>query len=288
MEPACKITRYDCSDPEQFKRIKELIDAANEQQDKNHGFIKIFPWLGGCDLAPRHYVAQRADGTICGWMTVIPKEQDGTKYLYLSEISVTRIREDAFKGVGKRLHETLVQDGKKEGMAFIYLVPVDSTVVKPYQAWGYFLPEGDVVEEGDTKAHYMFFSLQRGQPTPEMMEAIKPKEPEPDEYIDEALARVDPEEEADLYNLIEAKRDLLKKNPNLVSELKDVIGTIQMYESWEEDESTDEDTLESIPPVEERLNMIRAVFEKATGGKRRKTRTRRHKTRKRTKRIQKH
>lgn len=265
-QPACIITRYDCD--KDGDKIKELIDLANEQQDRNHGFISIFPWLGGCDLAPRHYVAQKADGNICGWMTVIPREDGGMKYYYLSEISVIRTPDPSYKGVGIRLQKTLVEDGMKEGMDFIYLYPLTPEVAKTYvEKWGY--------KQLESSVEHLFYILKKA-PTKAIIEKMKPND-NPRKFVSEAWRLMSSDKETKA--LFGQKRRNLLANEELINELKDVLGTVQMYEVWEDDPSTDPETLAQIPSVEERRQMIADVFKRAGG---RRTLTRRQAKRRKT------
>ena len=272
-QPACIITRYDCD--KDRDKIKELVDLANEQQDRDHGFISIFPWLGGCDLAPRHYVAQKADGTICGWMTVIPREDGGMKYYYLSEISVIRTPDPSYKGVGIRLQKTLVEDGTKEGMDFIYLYPLTSEVAETYvKKWGY--------KQLDPSLEHLFYKLKK-DPTKAIIEKMKPND-SPRRFIAEAWKYLSGNKETEaLYN---EKRRNLRITDDLINELKDVLGTLQMYEVWEDDPSTDPDLLAEIPPVEKRRQMIASVFRRAGGRRTRRQAKRRKTLRKRNRRLQ--
>ena len=271
-QPACIITRYDCD--KDGDKIKELIDLANEQQDRDHGFISIFPWLGGCDLAPRHYVAQKADGTICGWMTVIPKEEGGMKYYYLSEISVIRTPDPSYKGVGIRLQKTLVEDGTKEGMDFIYLYPLTPEVAKTYvEKWGY--------KQLEPSLEHLFYKLKK-DPTKSIIEKMKPND-NPRRFVSEAWKLMSGDEATKA--LFAQKRRKLIANEELINDLKDVLGTIQMYEIWEDDPNTDPDTLATIPTVKERREMIADLFKRAGGGRRK---TRRQAKRRRTLRKRKH
>lgn len=271
---ACIITRYDCD--KDGEKIKELIDLANEQQDRDHGFISIFPWLGGCDLAPRHYVAQKEDKTICGWMTVIPREDGGMKYYYLSEISVIRTPDPSYKGVGIRLQKTLVEDGTKEGMDFIYLYPLTPEVAKTYvEKWGY--------KQLEPSLEHLFYKLKK-DPTKAVIEKMKPND-NPRRFVSEAWKLMSGDKETKA--LFGQKRRNLIANEELINELKDVLGTVQMYEVWEDDPSTDPDTLAQIPSIEERRQMIADVFKRAGGRRTRRQAKRRKTQRKRNRRLQK-
>lgn len=271
-EPACIITRYDCDKDKE--KIEDLVELANVQQNRDHGFVSIFPWLGGCKLAPRHYVAQKKDGTICGWMTVIPKEEGGKSYYYLSEISVIRTPDPSYKGVGIRLQKTLVEDGTKEGMDFIYLYPLTPEVAKTYvEKWGY--------KQLDPSLEHLFYIL-KSEPSKAIIEKMKPND-NPRRFTAEAWTLVSGDKE--LLKVIGNKRRNLLSNPKLVDDLKDVLGTIQMYEVWEDDPDTDPETLATIPTVEERRNMIADVFRRAGGGRRK---TRRQAKRRQTQRKRKY
>lgn len=284
MEPACKITRYDCNNEEESKKIAGLINAANEQQDRDHGFIDIFPWLGGCDLAEIHYVAQKADGTICGWMTVKVREAKGRKFLYLSEISAIRIQDESYRGVGKRLHDKLVEDSKTEdgkGFAydFIYLYPLNEKVKATYKdKWGY-----KDLFPGDAKHEHLYLKL-GAQPTPAVKEEIKPKDM-PRIYTVQAYRyATEPSRDEALITLISKKRrDLLAKD-ELVEDLKNVLATVELYEAMEAER-------QEVPTLDERREMIAEIFKKApplppiTAGRRR---TRRHKKRRQTRRKRIH
>ena len=272
-EPACKITRYDCSDAGQAAEVKRLTDVANVQQEKDHGFVSIFPWLGGCDLAPRHYVAQRADDTICGWATVIPKEFKTTKYLYLSEISVIRIPDETFKGVGLRLHDAIVEDATKEGKEFIYLYPLTPAVEETYvKKWGYKkFPAGE----------FLFYKI-KSDPTPAILDSLKPIEDMPRRLTTEAYARVSWDEKA-RETLLKNRRRVLV-NQDSLEELAEVLNDIELRESLQEDPEADP---ESMLTPEEAKDMILGVFERAPpipGGRRK---TRRQPKRRRTQRKRK-
>lgn len=274
-EPACKITRYDCKNEEESKKITELIKAANEQQDRDHGFVDIFPWHGGCDLAEIHYVAQKTDGTICGWMTVKVRESKGRKFLYLSEISAIRIQHESYRGVGKRLHDKLVEDSKTEdgkGFAydFIYLYPVNKIVKATYKdKWGY-----KDLFPGDAKHEHLYLKL-GAEPTPAVKEEIQPKDM-PRIYTVQAYryAAAEPRDESLIKLISKNRRDLLAKDER-VEELKNVLGNVELYETMEAQ------GVEGVPTLDNRRKMIADVFTRATGGGRR---TRRHKKRRQTRR----
>ena len=273
-EPACAITKYDCSNEEQKKTISELIDVVNAQQftdPNNPSFVDIFPWLGGCDMAPIHYVARKADGVICGWMTIIPREWKKKKYIYLSEISVIRIQDESYRGVGKRLHDRLVEDAKAQGdIQFIYLYPLNEKVKDTYiNKWGY--------KQLDPTIEHLFFAV-NSYPSKALIEEIKPKDLPRIYTIQAYRYAAEPTRDEALIKLISKNRRNLLAKPELVEELKDTIGRVHMFEEWEND---GEDHDMDIPDLEERRKMIADVFAMATGGRRK---TRRHKKRRQTRR----
>lgn len=270
-EPACRITRYDCNKPEDKSKLDVLIATAKEQQD---AFESIFPWNQGC-TAPRHYVAQRADGTICGWMAVIPrasrKYAPKHTYLYLSEISVIRKQDESFRGVGRGLHDRLVADAKQEGRDFIYLFPLNADVAKTYvEKWGYTRP-------GDAK--FLLYKVKDAEVPRALINRLNPKEPGPRRYTVQALEAVqgNPEAEAIVGNRTYAYN--VQNDKASLDALDTALNIIATYEMMEEEGEPD------IPSLEERQQMIVDIFlaaptsERSLGG-RRKTR-RRHPKRKR-------
>jgi hypothetical protein len=82
--------------------------------------------------------------------------------------------------------------------------------------------------------------------------------------------------------LYKEKRRNLRITDDLINELKDVLGTLQMYEVWEDDPSTDPDTLAEIPSAEERRQMVADVF-KRVGGRRTRRQAKRRKTQRKRK-----
>lgn len=270
-QPACIITRYDCD--KDGEKIKELIDLANEQQDRDHGFISIFPWLGGCDLAPRHYVAQKTDKTICGWMTVIPRAQGKYKFFYLSEISVIRTPDPSFRGVGLRLQKTLVEDAKKEDQDFIYLFPLTSDVAKTYmEKWGY----------QDLGSKHLFYIVKQAPPK-YVIDKLSP-EPSHRQFTVQAreIVRGDPEAVA----IIEKKRRDVEGSPATLAQLEETINTISTLQLMadEGEEVEDIDTMRQwIVDVYKRAPEFKG--EALPGGRRK---TRRQTKRRRTQRKRKH
>lgn len=279
-EPACKITRYHCKNQEESKKIADLVNTAIAQQTKDpESFIDIFPWLGACDLAEIHYVAQKADGTICGWMSVKEREWKKRKFLYLSEITTIRTIDESYKGVGKRLHDQLVHDAKDpKGKGFlydfIYLYPLNEKVKATYKdKWGY-----KDLFPGDKKHEHLYLKL-KADPTPALKLDMLPKD-QPRVYTIQAYRYAAKEpEDRDLINVIAKNRRDVLSSEERWKELADVIGTVEMYEYMGDDAA-------GVPNLQERRKLIRDVFEpppppSPTAGRRK---TRRHRRAKRTRR----
>jgi hypothetical protein len=103
---------------------------------------RVLPWTHGCGKSAktvrkvRHYVAQRGDD-IVGWLLAETRRRFGRTYVYLSEISVTRVKEDKNIGIGKALHELLLKDATKDKAHFVYLYPLTPEAGATYTKWGY-------------------------------------------------------------------------------------------------------------------------------------------------------
>lgn len=268
---ACAITRYDCDNPDDKKHLETLIAVAKKQEEN---FTSIFPWNAGC-TAPRHYVAQKADGTICGWMTVIPRASrtyaPKHTYLYLAEISVTRVQDESFRGVGKRLHDRLVADATAEGRDFVYLYPLNADVAKTYvDKWGYTQLSG---------AEFLTYKVKDIEIPPALVRRLNPTLPTPRRYTIEALdaVRGNPEAEAIVGNRTYAYN--VQNDAASLDALDKAINAIATYEMMEEEGEPD------IPSLEERQQMIVDIFlaapkaERSLGGRKK---TRRRPRRRRT------
>lgn len=270
-EPACIITRYDCEKDKE--KINELVELANEQQATNQGFISIFPWLGGCDLAPRHYVAQKADGTICGWMTVIPRKKGKYNFFYLSEISVIRTQDPSFRGVGLRLQNTLVEDAKKEDQDFIYLFPVSPEVAKVYiEKWGY----------QDLGSKHLFYIVNQAPPS-YLIEKLSPK-PSHRQLTIQAREIVSGDPAA--VAILDKKRRDVEGSPATLAKLEETINKISTLQMMA-DEGEDVDDIDAMRKwiVEVYENAPPFKGEALPGGRRK---TRRQAKRRRTLRKRKH
>ena len=151
---ACAITRLEKGNPD----IAKLAAVAEKQQSELlaakplggpaeglRSKLPIFPfdtmitpWQSKFGNDPDwHFVAQAPDGRICGWLTAELKNDHNRRYIYLAEISTRRIRDEVYGGVGRQLHEALVDAARSGKYNFIYLYPVNDKVAGIYEGWGY-------------------------------------------------------------------------------------------------------------------------------------------------------
>jgi GNAT superfamily N-acetyltransferase len=143
---AYRVTAYDCATD--LEKIKELAKLADSQQTGETPPFdpRVLPWVHGCEKAHksvikiRHYVAQKVDGSIVGWLLAETRNRFGRIYVYLSEISATRIPSPEHRGIGKALYDKLLEDAKKDGAYFIYLYPLTDAAKATYTKWGYNTP----------------------------------------------------------------------------------------------------------------------------------------------------
>lgn len=277
MDPPCKITRLDCDDPAQKAEVSKLADKADLQIGS---FESIFPWLTRCDLASRHYVAKKDDNTICGWMSVNARKKGNQTFFYLSEISVIRTPDPSFKGVGLRLHQTLVEEAKKEGKDFIYLYPLNEKVKATYTSdkWGYRSLPGD--------PEHLYYVVAK-DPTPSTMNMLKPKAISPRLYTARAydVARNLLKNDV-LTKLVQDRRRSLfsqlrkPENKALLENLKNTLDTIEQNAYVEEDYQLSEEELKDA--LQDAILAI--PYSPSQGGTRR-LRKRRQTRRKRTRRV---
>jgi hypothetical protein len=151
--PTYTITIYDCAKPSEKAEIDRFTALATQQQQQEPKPFdtRVQPWLLGCDpsskhtIALRHYIAWKGpvgNETIVGWMVAETRRRFGSLYVYLSEISVTRIPSDEHREIGKRLHAELVRVSKTIDHApFIYLFPLTPQAKQAYTKWGYATPK---------------------------------------------------------------------------------------------------------------------------------------------------
>ena len=259
--PLCEISRFDCDT--HAGTIKGLGAAANAQQS---GFSRIFPWKKQCDAGDYerkhiHYVAHartKEGGTvICGWMTAIQKSEFGQNYVYISEISTRRIKDEYYGGVGQRLHAHLVEDAKAKGQEFIYLFPLDETVVPIYEKWGYKTMRPEI--------SHMFLPL-HGEPGKAMLDSLMPPNPRSELYFPHKIAMRNPRD-GQLLDLMARTRRYIINQPALIRKLADVSLTIEGTEDAEDAEEIPEK--ERMPLAAKRA-MITEIFQQVKrGGSRR-------------------
>ena len=159
----CQISRYHC--PEDESTVEQLSELAELQQVRETGFQNVYPWKDKC-ANEYHYVAKDESGIICGWLTAKIRKWKTQKYMYLSEISTRRIRNDLFGGVGQRLHMAMLVDANQLGMNFVYLYPLNDSVRSLYMKpeWGY--------ESFGENIKYLFHVLKK-KPSNELLETMK-------------------------------------------------------------------------------------------------------------------
>ena len=261
---ACEISRFDCDT--HSGNIERLGLAANNQQSKNAGFQRIFPWKKQCDLGNYerrhiHYVAhaltKEGATVICGWMTAVWKTEFGQHYVYISEISTRRIKDEYYGGVGQRLHARLVEDARDQ--EFIYLFPLDDTVVPIYAKWGYKTMRPEI--------SHMFLLL-KGAPNRKLLDSLMPENPRSLLYFAHELAVRKPKDEG-LLALIAKKRRTIIEQPVAMRQLVEVTQTIQGTEYMEDDAETPEEERMSLA---DKRAMVAEVFQgvKMQGGSRKK------------------
>lgn len=263
---ACEISRYDCDT--HAGNIERLGVTANAQQAKNAGFQRIFPWKKQCDLGNYeqrhiHYVAhaRNKEGAtvICGWMTAIWKTEFGQNYVYISEISTRRIKDEYYGGVGQRLHARLVEDAKDQD--FIYLFPLDDTVVPIYAKWGYKTMRPEI--------SHMFLIL-KDAPNRKLLDSLMPENPRSLLYFAHELAVRKPADKTLLALIAKTRRNIIEQ-PSAMRRLVEVTQTIQGTEYMEDDAETPE---EERMPLTEKRAMISEVFQSVKrGGSRKKRKT---------------
>lgn len=171
---ACEVTWLEKGNPE-IARLAALATAQQKQllaakplggpAEGLRSKLPIFPfetmitpWESKFGNDPDwHFVSKAPDGRICGWLTAQLKEIDARRYIYLAEISTRRIRDELYGGVGRRLHEALLDAARQGGYDFIYLYPVNAKVAAVYEGWGYSTPipgiphQFYVIKRGPTK-----------------------------------------------------------------------------------------------------------------------------------------
>jgi hypothetical protein len=284
-EPACKITRYDCSDPTQKETIDLIAAEADKQQEelrardpskrerRSDPYIppfdpRVLPWAARCSshtakVSIRHYIAKKDDGTICGWLLAEKRRRLGYTYIYLAEISAIRYVSPDHRQIGKRLHDTLLTDAKSESVDFIYLYPLTSRVAELYATWGYrrINEIDDVIERGPRydAVRQQFLILKktpgRGVLPVKLLNALRPE----DSAVLYSSALELAKGDEDLTKILSDNRRDCKASPDCVARLRDALETIQVFA-----DPGDGETLSR----EEQLDYLRGVFPRTAGGRR--------------------
>ena len=258
----CEVKRFNCSNPSNSEKIRELADMAERQQEGNSGFnSKIIPWREGCFHVDRHYIA-KSEGVICGWMTVHMNRKSNMNYIFISEISTRRIKDEFYGGVGKSLHDALVADARAEGFDFIYLYPLSDEVSSVYTKWGYVYLRPEI--------KHRFFIIGK-QPSKTFLDNLMPENPRT--YIVRAheMALRAPKDE-ELIRLINTRRRAVLANPEAISELNGIMELIVGFEEMEEEMEEGDRT-----SFGEKREVLKEFFMKLRGGRfnyKRKTRRR--------------
>ena len=258
----CEVKRLNCSKSENVRSIEELAEKAEAQQNRNSGFnSRILPWREGCFHVDRHYIAQAMDGHICGWMTVHLNRSSKSNYIFISEISTRRIKDEFYGGVGRSLHDALVADARAEEIDFIYLYALNEDVAAVYAKWGYVILRPEI--------KHQFFIIGK-EPSKAFLDNLMPENPRI--YLVKAheIALRTPKDD-DLIRLINTKRRVVIANPDAIKELSGIIDLIYGMEQVEDDMEDEDKTSFS-----EKRQPLKEFFENipipVRGGRKRMTR----------------
>jgi len=250
---AYTVSVYDCDT--QLEVIKNLAALADSQQTAEPKPFdpRVLPWIHGCEkshksvIKVRHYVAQKSDGTIVGWLMAETRKRFGRIYVYLSEISATRIPSPEHRGIGQALHAKLVEDAKRDGAFFIYLYPLTEAAKATYTKWGYSTPYPNVKQQFlELKA-----ATDKKRVVPERLVA-KLKEPDPRTLFPEASAIASQLGDSKFAMTIKSRG--LKDDPVFVARLRDALETIAVFTDAGEE---GEDTMDP----SEQLALLHEVFD---------------------------
>ena len=258
-------TSLDCS--KDLDEIQRLAAKADEQ--KASFDPRVLPWVHGCDasgkttLSVRHYVAKKPDDTIGGWLLAETKRRFGRTYVYLSEISTTRVIAEENRGLGKTLHELLVADARRDGANFIYLYPLTEKAAATYTAWGYLTPFELNYGHPDIKQQFLVLreATDKRPTIPDKLLA-KLKEPVAATVFIEARQVAVAQKDEPLAKLISDASRRYKDDPAYVARVRDVLETIAVFA---EPGDAGEETLTG----DEQLDMLRELFPAPKGGRRR-------------------
>ena len=263
------VTPYDCAT--QLDAIKDLAAIADSQQtgDPPPFDPRVLPWIHGCDkshksvIRIRHYVARKPDGTIVGWLMAETRRRFGRIYVYLSEISATRVQSPDHKGIGRALHSALHADAVADGAFFIYLYPLTDKAAATYTSWGYTAPYPGVKQQ--------FLELRaapdKKRVVPERLTS-KLRDPVPATLFVEAHALAMSLGDKELATRVDKVSRARKTDVAFVARLRDALETIAVFTDAGDD---GEETMDA----SEQLASLHEIFDSA-GGRRR---TRRHRSR---------
>lgn len=292
MSAAYEVREYDCDIRPQRAILGNLTKKAEKQQatgDSPPFDPRVQPWIHGCFQEHksiekiRNYVAEKRDGTIVGWLLAETRKRFNRTYVYLHEISVTRVKSDEHRGIGRALHAALLQTAARDGAQFIYLYPLTVEAAASYHAWGYRTPHE--LGYGYESMKHQFIVL-RDPPASDKNPVIptrlldKLKDPDPRRLFVEAnalAARLAKEGFPDLTERFISRN--APDDPTFVARLRDALDTIAVFTDGAEGEALMEDAeqyayLRDLVETEEEVNdRAKALFR---GGRRR---TRKHKRR---------
>ena len=227
---AYTVTPYDCDT--QLAEITRLAELADSQQTGAPPPFdpRVLPWVHGCRKAHtsvikiRHYVAQKPDGTIVGWLLAETRNRFGRVYVYLSEISATRIPSPEHRGIGKALYDKLLEDAKADGAYFIYLYPLTEAAKATYTKWGYNTPYDGIEQQ--------FVELRPATDKKRVVPArlvARLMDPVPATYFVEARNLASDLGEPSFATQIERVSRTHKANPDFVKNLKEALETISIF-----------------------------------------------------------
>jgi hypothetical protein len=277
------IASYDCDT--QLEDIKRLTVLAEKSQGPMKFDSRVLPWTHGCGISAktvrkvRHYVAQRGND-IVGWLLAETRRRFGRTYVYLSEISVTRVKEDKNIGIGKALHELLLKDATTDKAHFIYLYPLTPEAGATYTKWGYHtLKELKYPPAQYQDVTHMFLALcaKTGDKKPIIPSKLldKLQGASSVEIFTSGHALAATLKDKELADRIQSRAG--RDDPMLTSRLREALENIAVFGEAGEGEE--------VLTGEEKLDMLRELFPAPKAGRRR---TRRRKTRRRLTHKRKH
>ena len=265
--PTYTVTTYDCATD--LPKIEELAALADSKQvgEPPPFDPRVLPWTHKCFKGHksirtiRHYVAQKADGTIVGWLLAETRRRFTRTYVYLHEISATRVKSPEHAGIGRALHAKLVEDAKRDGALFIYLYPLTEDAAATYTRWGYHTPKE--LNYGYPDVKQQFLALAEKSPDKhafiptDLLDKLAP--PKPELLFTEAHALAIRLGDKELAARIISRAG--RNDPSLNVRLQDAMETIAVFTDAGEDS---EETLSD----DEQLAYLRDLFPPTAGGRR--------------------